>query len=79
MSKDPLDKAANTVKKVVDDARDSIHEAAHRSNAEGERATRETLGDAMTPGEKAGSALREAKERVAAEFDKGKREVRDKT
>lgn len=78
MSKDPLDKAANTVKKVVDNTRDSIHEAAHRSNAESERAKREGLGDTMTPGEKAGSAVREAKERVAAEFDKSKRELRNK-
>lgn len=79
MSKGPLDKAADAVKKTVDDVRDTAHEAGHRSNADAERAKRETLGDAMTPGEKAGSAVNEAKERVAAEYDKGKRDLRDKT
>ncbi|MBV9233200.1 MAG: hypothetical protein JO030_04095 [Candidatus Eremiobacteraeota bacterium] len=78
MSKDPLDKTADAVKKVADNVRDSVHEAGHRSNAEGERVKRETLGDSMTPGEKAGSAVNEAKERVQAEFDKGKRDLRDK-
>ncbi len=79
MSKDALDRAADSVKKVVDDARDAVHEGAHRSAADGERAKRDTLGDAMTPGEKIGSALNEAKHRTQAEIDSAKRDVRDNT
>jgi hypothetical protein len=79
MSKDPLDKAADAIKKTADDVRDAMHESGHRSAAEGERAKRDVLGDEMTPGEKAGSALNEAKHRVQAEVDSGKRRIRDKT
>jgi len=78
MSKDPLDKAADAVKKTADNVRDSLHEAGHRSSAEAERAKRDALGDEMTPGEKAGSALNEAKNRVQAEIDAGKQRIRNK-
>lgn len=79
MSKDALDRAADSVKKVVDDTRDAVHEGQHRSAAEGERVKRETVGDAMTPGEKVGSALNEAKHRTQAEIDSAKRDVRNNT
>jgi hypothetical protein len=78
MSKDPLDKVADAVKKTADNVRDSLHEAGHRSSAEGERAKRDAFGDEMTPTEKAGSALNEAKHRVEAEIDAGKQRVRNK-
>jgi len=78
MSKDPLDKAADAVKKTADNIRDSVHEAGHRSSAEGERAKRDAFGDEMTPGEKAGSALNEAKHRTQAEIDAAKQKVRNK-
>jgi hypothetical protein len=77
VGRDSLDKVANAVKKTVDDVKDSIHEAGHRSAAEEERAKREVFGGEMTPGEKVGSGLNEAKERVQAEVDEGKRKLRD--
>jgi hypothetical protein len=77
--KDGIDRVADAVKHGVDDVRDTINEAGHRSEAEGERAKREVAGDALTPGEKAASVLNEGKERVLAEVDKTKRDVRDHT
>ena len=77
MSKDPLDKAADAVTKTAKDVRDSLHEAGHRSTAEGERAKREVLAEDLTPGEKAKSIANEAKERVEAEIDEAKRKLRD--
>jgi F0F1-type ATP synthase membrane subunit b/b' len=77
MSKDTLDKAADTIKRTVDDAKDVLHEAHHRSAAETERARREALDGDMTAGEKAGSVVNEAKHRAQAEIDKAKREVRE--
>ena len=79
MSKDPLDKAADAVKKTADNVRDSVHEAGHRSAAEGERAKRDVAGNEMTPREKAGSAFNEAKHRTQAEIDAAKQRLRDKT
>jgi hypothetical protein len=79
VSKDAVDKAANAVKHVVDDVRDATHEARHRSVADVEKSKRETLGDELTPSEKAGSVLNEAKHRTQAEIDAAKRHVRDKT
>jgi hypothetical protein len=79
MSKDPLDKVADAVKKTTDNVRDAVHEAAHRSSAEGEHVKRDALGNEMTPGEKAASALNEATHRVEAEIDAAKQRVRNKT
>ena len=79
MSKDPLDRAADAIKRTVDDVKDRAHEAEHRSAAQDERARRDVLGDELTPGEKAGSIANEAKQRAQAEVDAMKRELRDKT
>lgn len=79
MKKDPVDEAARTIKKTGKDIRDTVREVGHRSNAEGERSKRELLGEELTPGEKAGSALNEAKERTQAEIDRAKRNLRDRT
>ncbi len=79
MGKDTIDKVSDAVKGTVDDIKDSVRESQHRATAEMEKSKRETLGDQMTPGEKAGSALNEAKNRVQADYDKTKRDVRDKT
>lgn len=79
MSKDALDRTADTVKRAVDDVKDSVHEGAHRSAADAERARREVAGDAMSPGERAGSIADEAKHRAQAEIDAIKRDLRDKT
>ena len=79
MSKDPLDRAADSVKRTIDDVKDRVHETEHRSAADGERGRRELLGDELKPGEKAGSIANEAKERAQAEIDAMKRELRDRT
>lgn len=79
MSKEPIDRAADAIKRTVDDARDRVHESAHRGEAETERVRRDVAGDAMNPGEKAGSVANEAKNRAQAEIDKMKRELRDRT
>lgn len=79
MSKDPLDRAADAIKRGVDDVKDRVHENEHRTAAEGEQARRDLLGDEMSPGEKAGSIADEAKNRAQAEVDAIKRELRDKT
>ncbi|MBV9718111.1 MAG: hypothetical protein JOZ77_02245 [Candidatus Eremiobacteraeota bacterium] len=79
MSKDPLDNVGDAIKKGVDDVKDRVHETQHRSEAEGERARRDVLGDSMTPGEKVGSIADEAKNRAQAEVDAMKRELRDRT
>ncbi|HEX3368614.1 MAG TPA: hypothetical protein VHS56_03480 [Candidatus Cybelea sp.] len=79
MNKDPVDKAADAVKHIVDDARDATNEARHRSVADIEKSKREGLGDELTPSEKAGSVLNEAKNRTQAEIDAAKRHIRDKT
>ena len=72
-------KATDSIKKTVDDAKDTLHEAGHRSNAEGEKAKRELLGDEMTTGEKAKSVANQAKETVQAEYDAAKKDVRSNT
>lgn len=79
MSKATFDKAADALKDTVDNVKDTLHEAQHRSAADAERSKRETLGNEMTPGEKAGSVLNEAKQRTQAEYDAAKRDVREKT
>ncbi len=79
MSKDFLDKTADSAKRAVDDAKDLIHEGGHRSAAEMEKARRDMAGDDLTAGEKARSVVDEAKQRVQAEVDAVKRKVRDNT
>jgi hypothetical protein len=65
--------------KGIEDIKDSISEAAHRSNAQAEQTKRDVAGDEMTVGQKAGSALNQAKESVQANYDETKRNVRDAT
>ena len=74
-----VDKIADALKHGVDDARDTMNEAGHRSKADLERDRRDVDGDVMTPGERVGSALEEGKERTLAEVDRAKRDVRDRT
>lgn len=67
------------VDKAVNNVKDTFSEAGHRTKADGERATREAAGEGMTTREKLGSVIREGKERVEAEVDHGKRDVRSNT
>jgi len=77
--KDTFNKAADAVEDTVKNVRDTVNEASHRSEARAEEEKRRVAGDAMTPGEKAESALNEGKNRVQAEWDKTKRDVRNET
>jgi flagellar hook-basal body complex protein FliE len=63
--------------KTIDNVSDTINQAGHETNAAAERATREAAGDTMTTGEKAKSILNEGKEKVLAEVDRTKRDVRN--
>jgi F0F1-type ATP synthase membrane subunit b/b' len=74
-----VDNAANGLKKAGADVKDSLNEAGHRANAEGEQAKRDVAGDQMTAGQKAGSMLRQGTETIKADVDKTKRDVRDNT
>jgi hypothetical protein len=65
------------VKKVIDNVKDSLSESAHKTEADGERAKRDLAGDSMTPGEKAGSLLNEAKNNVQGDADAAKRDIRN--
>jgi hypothetical protein len=66
----------DTIGNVVNNVKDTISEAGHRSAAEGEQAKRDALGDQMTTGEKAGSLLNQGAETIKANVDASKREVR---
>ncbi len=74
--KEELDKGLDAVKKAAANVKDAVDEAAHRGAAEGEAARRDLAGDEMTPGEKLGSALNQAKETTLADVDRLKRDVR---
>ncbi len=67
------------IKRGAKDVRDAVDETMHRSTAEAEHTRREVEGDTMTPGEKMASGINEAKERLEAEADKAKRNIRDNT
>ena len=76
---DAMDNAANAVKKGVDNVKDTVSEAGHRSAAEGEQAKRDVAGDDMTLGEKVKSGLNQGKETVQGDLDAAKRDVRNNT
>jgi len=67
------------VKKAIDDAKDALHEAKHRSEAGIDHAAREIAGDEMTTEEKVKSFVHEDLENTKADIDKTKRVIRDKT
>lgn len=66
------------LKKTGANIKDSLDEAGHRGNADGEKVTRDLAGDQMTTGEKAGSMFRQGTETVKADLDATKRDVRNK-
>ena len=77
MSKDSVSKAADAIKHAVDDTKDAVHEAGHRTAADAEKTRRDALGKEMTPGEKVGSVANEIKNRTQAKVDEAKRKLRD--
>lgn len=74
---DKLDKARKAVKDKIDDTKDAVSEAQHRSTAEAEAIRREAEGDTMSTRDKVGSVVNEAKNRTQAEIDEAKRKLRD--
>ncbi len=74
--KEELDKGLDVVKKAAANVKDAVTEAAHRGAADGEEAKRDLAGDEMTPGEKLGSVVNQAKETTLADVDRLKRDVR---
>lgn len=65
------------IKKIGKNIKDTVSEAMHRGEAEAEREKRATVGDVMTPSEKAGSAVHEVSEDAKAGVDRLKRDVRN--
>ena len=65
--------------KIVDNVKDAISEAGHKSAAEGEQAKRDVAGDTMTPGEQLGSVLNQGKESLLGNVDAAKQDVRNDT
>ena len=72
-----IENLADAAKKGIDNVKDSVSEASHRSAADAEQAKRDVAGDQMTTGEKVGSVLNQAKNNVQAETDATKREARN--
>jgi prophage DNA circulation protein len=66
-------KLQHDVRKAVAVIEDTANETKHRIAAETEKQKRETLGDALTPGEKAKSVLNETKNTVQANVDAAKK------
>jgi hypothetical protein len=77
--KDAVDNAADGIKKTGENVKDTLNEAGHRANAEGEKAKRDLAGEQMTTGEKVGSMFRQGTETVKADVDATKRDVRKNT
>jgi hypothetical protein len=65
--------------KAVDNVKDGVSEAGHKAEAQGEQAKRDIAGDSMTPTEKAGSMLNQAKNDVQAGVDSAKQDARNNT
>jgi hypothetical protein len=63
--------------KVVDNVKDAVSEAGHKSTAEAEQAKRDVAGDEMTPGENLASMANQAKHSVAGEIDGAKVDIRN--
>lgn len=70
-------KLRDSIKDTVENAKDSISEAGHRTAAKGEKAKREIAGDELTIGEKVGSFVKEKKNQTQAELDANKRKLRN--
>ncbi len=74
-----LKNAGKAIKDTIDNVHDSASEAMHRSSADAERARRDLAGDTMSTTDKVTSIANETKERVGAEMDRTKVEVRNRT
>lgn len=72
-----INKIADAAKDGIDNIKDTVSEASHRSAADAEQAKRDVAGDEMTTTEKIGSTFNQAKNNVQAETDLAKREARN--
>ena len=79
--KDDIANAASSIKHAAEHAGKDLHDAVkeewHKGEADAEHAKRDAAGDAMTPGEYAGSMLNEAGSNAQAGIDRAKRDLRD--
>ena len=69
----------NEANKIYNNAKDTLSEANHRSQAEAEQEVRDELGDELSPGEKLNSVANQVKNNVQAGVDHAKRDVRNNT
>jgi F0F1-type ATP synthase membrane subunit b/b' len=67
------------IAKALDNVKDAVSEAGHRSAAEEEQAKRDIAGEAMTPGEHVASVANQAKHTVQADIDETKRDLRNES
>ena len=67
------------LKDAVNNIKDTVSEAGHRSAAEGEQAKRDVAGDEMTASQKLGSMVNQGAETIKADVDASKRDVRNNT
>lgn len=77
--KDQFDKVVDKGKDAVENVKDAVKEAAHRSTAEAEQTKRDVAGDEMTTTQKIGSFVNQKKNEVEANTDAAKRDVRNNT
>ncbi|MDQ2817840.1 MAG: hypothetical protein M3T49_06465 [Candidatus Eremiobacteraeota bacterium] len=69
----------NDFNKAVDNVKDSVDQAKHKSQADGERAKRDVAGKDMTASEKVESTVKEGGHNLGADWDKTKKDVRNNT
>ena len=74
-----LNELADGATHAIDNAKDAVSEAGHRSAAEAEHAKRDVAGEQMTTSEKIGSVVNQTKHTVQADIDASKRDVRNHT
>ena len=72
MSNDTRD----TLKTIKDDTKDTVDEAKHRTQAAGERISRDVQGDDMPLGERIASNIKERVHDAQANVDAAKRDAR---
>jgi hypothetical protein len=71
------DNVKHGFKHAAADVKDAANEVKHRSEADAEKTKRDVAGDQLTPGEYAGSVVKESVSRTKAGVDQAKRNVRD--
>jgi hypothetical protein len=73
------DRTHDRVETVKEDVRDTVDEMKERVKAGAEKAKRAVEGEQMPLGERIASNVKEKADEMRADFDKTKREARDRT